>query len=108
MKRMHRIPTAWMLAAMLPLGCFVNSETFGARKPHRKVTAAQQADKAMELARKTMAHVQKDDPGYKQAVKLVTTAIQPRKYRDINGTCGREPCLCKSCWVRKLAANPKP
>ncbi|MCP4376366.1 MAG: hypothetical protein GY794_09355 [bacterium] len=46
----------------------------------------------------------KDDPDYKQALKLVTAAIQPRKYRDINGTCGRDKCLCKSCWVRKLAS----
>ncbi|MDP6543438.1 MAG: hypothetical protein QGH60_05560 [Phycisphaerae bacterium] len=46
----------------------------------------------------------KDEPDYKQAVKLVTASIQPRKYRDINGTCGREKCICKSCWVRKLAS----
>ena len=46
------------------------------------------------------------DPDYKQAVKLVTTSIQPRKHRDINGTCGRTPCICESCWVRKLAATP--
>jgi len=46
----------------------------------------------------------KEDPDYKRAVKLVTASIQPRKYKDIDGTCGRDRCLCKSCWVRKLAS----
>jgi len=49
----------------------------------------------------------KDDPDYKHAVKLVIAAIQPRKYRDINGTCGRDKCICKSCWVRKLVNAPR-
>jgi hypothetical protein len=46
-----------------------------------------------------------NDPDYKQAVKLVTASIQPRKHRDINGTCGRDKCICKSCWVRQLASG---
>jgi hypothetical protein len=49
----------------------------------------------------------KNDPDYKRAVKLVTASIRPRKYKDIDGTCGRTPCLCKSCWVRKLASAQK-
>jgi len=43
-----------------------------------------------------------DDPGYKKMLRLVEGAIGPLKYKDIAGTCGREKCICRSCWVRKL------
>ena len=46
-----------------------------------------------------------DDPAYTHALKLVTASIAPLKYRDIDGTCGRPQCICKSCWVRKLVAS---
>jgi len=39
------------------------------------------------------------DPGYARMRQLVEQAIQPLAHRDINGTCGRQPCLCRSCWV---------
>ena len=41
-------------------------------------------------------------PGYRKMVQLVKCAIAPLKETDINGTCGREKCACRSCWVRKL------
>jgi hypothetical protein len=43
-----------------------------------------------------------DDPGYRKMLKLVEGAISPLMYKDIDGTCGREKCICRSCWVRKL------
>ena len=44
------------------------------------------------------------DPGYAKMLKLVEASIEPLQYRDIDGTCGRPQCICKSCWVRKLVA----
>ena len=44
------------------------------------------------------------DPGYRKMVKLVEGSIQPLAQKDIDGTCGREKCVCRSCWVRKLRA----
>ena len=43
-----------------------------------------------------------DAPGYRRMFTLVQGAIAPRKQTDINGTCGRDNCVCRSCWVRKL------
>jgi len=45
-----------------------------------------------------------DAPGYRKMLKLVEGAISPLRYKDIDGTCGREKCVCRSCWVRKLRA----
>jgi len=45
------------------------------------------------------------DPDYARMIKLVEASIAPMQYRDIDGTCGRDPCVCKSCWVRKLVAR---
>ncbi len=44
-------------------------------------------------------------PDYVKALALVNASIAPREYRDIDGTCGRPQCLCKSCWVRTLVAG---
>jgi hypothetical protein len=41
-----------------------------------------------------------DDPGYKKMRQLVEQSIAPLVTHDIEGTCGREPCVCRSCWVR--------
>ena len=43
-----------------------------------------------------------DAPGYRKMFKLVEDSIQPLAHKDIDGTCGREKCVCRSCWVRKL------
>jgi hypothetical protein len=43
-----------------------------------------------------------DAAGYKKMLKLVEGAIAPLKEQDIDGTCGRAKCVCRSCWVRKL------
>ena len=43
-----------------------------------------------------------DAPGYRKMLKLVEGAIAPLAHKDIDGTCGREKCACRSCWVRKL------
>ena len=44
----------------------------------------------------------KQDPAYRKMAALVDASITPMKYHDIAGTCGRDKCVCKSCWVRKL------
>jgi len=41
-----------------------------------------------------------DDPGYRKMLELVEASIAPLEARDLCGTCNREPCECKSCWVR--------
>lgn len=41
-----------------------------------------------------------DDPGYTKMRQLVEQSIAPLVTHDIQGTCGREPCVCHSCWVR--------
>ncbi len=43
--------------------------------------------------------------GYREMLSHVLRAVGPPGPRDIAGTCGREPCICGSCWVRKLRAN---
>jgi len=43
-----------------------------------------------------------DDAGYRSMLKLVEGAIGTLQHKDINGTCGRDQCRCRSCWVRKL------
>jgi hypothetical protein len=45
-----------------------------------------------------------DAAGYRKMLQMVKGAISPLKQKDIDGTCGREPCVCRSCWVRKLRA----
>lgn len=42
------------------------------------------------------------DPDYQHARQLVEAAIAPLPAKDIDGTCGRTPCVCGSCWVRLL------
>jgi len=57
------------------------------------------------------------DPGYRKMRKLVEASIAPLEARDIAGTCGRDKCLCRTCWVRhavdlrlkqKTPDKPKP
>jgi len=43
--------------------------------------------------------------GYQEMLSYVVRAVGPPGPRDIAGACGREPCICGSCWVRKLRAN---
>ena len=44
----------------------------------------------------------KSDPAYKKMAAMVEASITPLEYHDIAGTCGRDSCVCNSCWVRKL------
>ena len=43
-----------------------------------------------------------DEAGYRKMLQMVKGAIAPLKQADIDGTCGRDRCICRSCWVRKL------
>ncbi len=43
-----------------------------------------------------------DDSKYKRLKALVEASITPRETTDKNGTCNREECLCKSCFVKSL------
>lgn len=45
------------------------------------------------------------DPRYNKLLELVGGSIAPLKFRDIEGTCGQDKCVCGSCWVRKLTAG---
>ena len=47
----------------------------------------------------------KQDPAYRKMAALVNASITPLKYHDIAGTCGRDVCVCNSCWVRRLRAG---
>lgn len=38
-------------------------------------------------------------------LRLIEASIEPQKFHDIAGTCGRTPCICKSCWVREAEAQ---
>ncbi len=46
-------------------------------------------------------------PQYQRFKKLVDAAITPLPYADQQGTCGQQPCVCGSCWVRQLTQRPK-
>ncbi len=48
----------------------------------------------------------RSEPGFRKLQRLVRESIAPRRYRDIDGTCGQTPCICGSCWVRKIAQFP--
>ena len=41
-----------------------------------------------------------DEPGYRKMRQLVEAAIAPPEFHDIAGTCGRDKCVCRTCWVR--------
>ncbi len=47
----------------------------------------------------------KQDPAYRKMAALVDASITPLEFHDIAGTCGRDNCVCGSCWVRKLRAG---
>jgi hypothetical protein len=32
--------------------------------------------------------------------QLVEASIAPLEFHDIAGTCGRDKCVCGTCWVR--------
>jgi len=49
-----------------------------------------------------------EDPEFLRFRQLADDAIAPLPYTDLDGTCGRQPCLCGSCWVRELAAWSRP
>ena len=50
-----------------------------------------------------------EEPGYQEMRRAVQAAIAPLEHHDVAGTCGREPCLCDSCWVRRAReARQKP
>ena len=42
-----------------------------------------------------------DDPRYRELRRLVLACLPPPP-RDDCGTCGHNPCACRSCWVRLL------
>jgi len=44
----------------------------------------------------------KRDVACQKMTDLVEASIAPLEYNDIKGTCGRDKCVCGSCWVRKL------
>jgi hypothetical protein len=43
--------------------------------------------------------------GYRLMLRLVLDCLEPLEGRDVAGTCGRDPCICRSCWVRKLKSG---
>jgi len=43
--------------------------------------------------------------GYREMLSCVLRAVGPPGPRDVAGTCDREPCICGSCWIRKLGLN---
>ena len=42
-----------------------------------------------------------DEQGYREMRQLVEASIAPLKFHDIAGTCGRDKCVCGTCWVRR-------
>ncbi|NQU23986.1 MAG: hypothetical protein HQ567_22110, partial [Candidatus Nealsonbacteria bacterium] len=46
-------------------------------------------------------------PEYQRFKQLVAAAITPLPYTDLQGTCGQQPCVCGSCWVRELLKGDK-
>jgi len=39
-------------------------------------------------------------PGYRKMRELVEGSIAPLEFHDVVATCGRDECLCGTCWVR--------
>ena len=46
-----------------------------------------------------------DDPRYQKMSSLISKVFNPLRYQDINGTCGRDRCICGSCWIRKKLSS---
>jgi len=42
------------------------------------------------------------DPRYIRMRELAGKAYKPLPYRDIDGTCGHERCICGNCWIREM------
>ena len=40
------------------------------------------------------------EPSYCKMQQLVEASIAPARFHDIAGACGRDPCVCGTCWVR--------
>jgi hypothetical protein len=40
-----------------------------------------------------------EEPGYRRLRRLVEGCLIPLAHHDVAGTCGRDPCVCDSCWV---------
>lgn len=40
------------------------------------------------------------DPEYLRFLRLVEASLAPLPWHDLEGTCGRTPCVCGACWVR--------
>jgi hypothetical protein len=41
-----------------------------------------------------------DDAEYQRFAKLLEASLEPLPFHDIDGTCGRDKCICGCCWVR--------
>jgi len=41
-----------------------------------------------------------NEQGYRKMRQLVEASIAPLKSHDIAGSCGRDKCVCRTCWVR--------
>ncbi|HQZ65476.1 MAG TPA: discoidin domain-containing protein [Planctomycetaceae bacterium] len=49
-----------------------------------------------------------NDAGYARMWQLVEQSIKPLATHDIDGTCGQQPCVCGSCWVRHASEPTGP
>jgi len=42
------------------------------------------------------------DAGYRELQQLVEACVRPHDAVDVAGTCGRERCVCGTCWTRRI------
>ncbi len=48
-----------------------------------------------------------EEAGYRKMVRLVADSLTPLETHDVAGTCNRQPCECRSCWVRRARQERK-
>ena len=42
------------------------------------------------------------DARYVKMRQLASKAYQPLPFNDVDGTCGRDRCICGNCWIREM------
>ena len=80
------------------LGALVNPTNL----PESRILLGPLAEKAGGWETISDGYSSKSDPRYVKMRELASKAYKPLPFKDIDGTCGRDRCLCGNCWIREM------
>jgi len=84
--------------AAQPLGALVNPTNL----EESRILKGPLADKAGGWATIPDGFASTKDPKYIKMRELASSVYQPLPFENIDGTCGREKCICGNCWIRDM------